>query len=112
MINDTCTFFEIPNFGFKSPSKWPVSPDNGAAAPRSLSVIYTIALLLRERVLWRYLTRILEAVMGFNNAFSYRDGIPLLGDKLRVKLPSKKSYKCVVLTYNYGFCLCWVGGGN
>lgn len=70
-------------------SKYPISdlshPQSGRCrrtmgrrAPRSLSVIYTIALLLRERVLWRYLTRILEAVMGFNNAFSYRDGIPLL----------------------------------
>ena len=66
-------------------SKYPISdlshPQSGRCGRtmgRSLSVIYTIALLLRERVLWRYISTILEAVMGFNNAFSYRDGPPLL----------------------------------
>lgn len=57
----------------------PAPPRPRPRPARALApVIYTIALLLRERVLWCYLTRILEAVMGFNNAFSYRDGPPLL----------------------------------
>lgn len=46
-------------------------------------VIYTVS----ERV---FLFAILETVMGLNNAFFYRDGPPLHGDKLCVKLLVEK----------------------
>lgn len=87
MINDTCTFFEIPNFGFKSPQSG-LSLDNATRAQADLSRnLHRAPTLFCERV---FLFAILETVMELNNAFFYRDGPPLYEDKLCVKLVVEK----------------------